>query len=98
MARTASDGGPLEVMRKCTLSHMEEQIRGPSIDNGELFARSHNGIPHQQAKLPQAQKAKMVCFEQPPSFPKAKLVISPKGLRASVTERRYRAPARIHGR
>jgi hypothetical protein len=36
----------------------------------------------------------MVCLEQPSSFPGAKLVTSPKQLRASVTERRYRAPAR----
>jgi hypothetical protein len=39
-------------------------------------------------------RSKMVCFEQPSSFPRAKLVTSPKQLRAMVTERRYRAPAR----
>ena len=36
----------------------------------------------------------MVSFEQSWSFPRTRLVKSPKQFRASVTERRYRAPAR----
>jgi hypothetical protein len=72
---------------------MEEQIRRPSIDKSKRNCCSHNGIPTEQAKLPQVQEVKMVCFEQPSSFPGAKLVTSPKQLRASVTERRNRAPA-----
>jgi hypothetical protein len=44
--------------------------------------------------LPQSQEAKVVSFEQSWSFPRAKLVTSPKQLRAPVIHRRYHAPAR----
>jgi hypothetical protein len=73
---------------------MEEQIRRPSIDKSKQNCRSHNVIPTQQAKSCRGTSGKMVCLEQPSSFPRAKLVTSPKQLRASVTERRNRAPAR----
>jgi hypothetical protein len=44
--------------------------------------------------LPQVQAAKWSVWNSYRHFQGAKLVTSPKQLRASVTERRYRAPAR----
>jgi hypothetical protein len=81
-------------MRYRTLSHMEEQIRRPLIDKSKRNCRSHNMIPTQKANSCRGTSGKMVCLEQLSSFTGAKLVTSPKQLRASVTERRYRAPAR----
>jgi hypothetical protein len=44
--------GPLSVMRKCTLSHMEEQIRRPSIDKSKRkLAQLQRDT--QEAKMPQ---------------------------------------------
>jgi len=77
-------------MRKCTLPDTEEskQIRRTVDQHGLVHDRVK---PTKQAKLPQSQAAKR---EQPSSFPGAKLVTSPKQLRASVTERQYHAPRR----
>jgi hypothetical protein len=71
-------------------------LHGRRIDP---FKRAANSVmpmlPSRAAQqIAAVTRSKMVCFEQPSSFPRAKLVTSPKQLRAMVTERRYRAPAR----
>jgi hypothetical protein len=65
-------------MRKCTLSRIEEQIRGLSIDKSKRNCPRSQWDTYPVSKMPQVQEAKMVSFEQPSSFPRAKLVTSPK--------------------